>query len=41
MKSLAGLAVLLLASGFLMGRLESHLGNMIGSVNQMVQVLKP
>lgn len=40
-KAMAGLGVLLLASGFLMGRLEAHLGGMIGSVNQMVQVLKP
>jgi flagellar biosynthesis protein FliR len=40
-KAIAGLGVLLLASGFLMGRLEAHLGGMIGSVNQMVRVLRP
>jgi flagellar biosynthesis protein FliR len=40
-KAMAGLGVLLLASGFWMTRLEAHLGAMLGSVNQMVQVLRP
>jgi flagellar biosynthetic protein FliR len=39
-KAMAGLGVLLLASGFWMSRLESTLGAMIGSVNQMVHLLK-
>ena len=37
-KAMAGLGILLLASGFWMTRLEAHLGAMLGSVNQMVQV---
>jgi flagellar biosynthetic protein FliR len=40
-KAMAGLGILLLASGFWMTRLEAHLGAMLGSVNQMVQVLRP
>jgi flagellar biosynthetic protein FliR len=40
-KAMAGIGILLLASGFWMTRLEAHLGAMLGSVNRMVQVLRP
>jgi flagellar biosynthesis protein FliR len=40
-KAIAGLGVLLLASGYLIDRMQGHLGDMIGSVNQMARVLRP
>jgi len=40
-KSLAGLGVFLLASGFIMSRMEHNMGAMIGSVNEMVRALHP
>lgn len=40
-KALAGLGVFLLASGFIMGRIEHNLGAMIGSVNEIVRALRP
>ncbi|MCX6627857.1 MAG: flagellar biosynthetic protein FliR [Candidatus Solibacter sp.] len=40
-KALAGIGVVLLASGYLMSQLELQLGNMIGAVNQMTRVLRP
>lgn len=40
-KALAGLGVFFLAAGFLMGRMQFHLGTMMNAVNEMVRVLKP
>jgi flagellar biosynthesis protein FliR len=40
-KALAGLGIFLLASGFIMSRIEHNLGAMIGSVNEMVRALHP
>ena len=39
--TLAGIGIVLLASGYLMNQLEGQLGNMIGAVNQMTRVLRP